>query len=133
MACELIYVTCLFAIKISILALYYRLFSTLSRNFNIALYIVASLTVVGWVIAFFIFLFQCKPFAYAFDKSVEGYCADFNTIYVVTSVINVVINIILLILPLPVVWHLQVSRARKLAISGMFLLGGSYVTHPLQR
>ena len=125
MAGELIYVTCLFAIKISILSLYYRLFSTLSRSFNIAVYVAAGLTVVGWVTAFLIFIFQCRPFAYAFDKSIEGHCVDFNAICVGTSVINVVINIVLLTLPLPVTWHLRVSKCRKLAISGMFLLGGS--------
>lgn len=125
MACELIYVTCLLTIKISILALYYRLFSSLSRTFNIAVYVVAGLTVVGWATALLIFVFQCMPFAYAFDKSIEGHCLDFNIISVVTSAINVVINIVLLTLPLPVVWHLRVSRARKLAISGMFLLGCS--------
>lgn len=124
MACELIYITCLFAIKISILSLYHRLFSSLSRAFNLAVYIVAGLTVVGWVIAFLIFMFQCKPFAYAFDKSIDGHCVDFNAIGVITSVIDVFINIVLLTLPLPVVWHLRLSRERKLGISGMFLLGG---------
>lgn len=125
MACELIYVTCLFTIKISILSLYYRLFSSLSRTFNTAVYVVAGLTVVGWVTAFLIFVLQCKPVAYAFDQSMKGHCVDFNAMCVVTSAINVVINILLLTLPLPVVWHLQVSKCRKLAISGLFLLGGS--------
>lgn len=125
MACDLIYVTCLFAIKISILSLYYRLFSSLSRIFSKAVYVVAVLTFVGWVTAFLIFMCQCKPFAYAFDKSIDGHCVDFHTICIITSVINVLINIVLLTLPLPVVWHLRVSRGRKLAVSGLFLLGGS--------
>ncbi|MCJ1363785.1 hypothetical protein MMC16_002894 [Acarospora aff. strigata] len=127
LAGELIYVTCLFAIKISILSLYYRLFQSHSRTFNIAVYLTACFTVAGWLTTFFVFLLQCDPMTYAFDKSIRGHCVNIKAICVATSVINVVINILLLTLPLPVVWHLHVSKCQKLAISGMFLLGGSVV------
>lgn len=125
MACELVYVTCLFAIKISILSLYYRLFHSHSRAFNIAVYIATALTVAAWLTAFLVLIFQCRPVAYAFNKSIDGHCINFSDLRVATSTINILIDVVLLTLPLPVVWHLRVSRWQKLAISGMFLLGGS--------
>lgn len=125
MASELVYVTCLFAIKISILSLYYRLFHSYSRKFTIAVFVTTSITVVGWLTAFLIFVFQCVPVAYAFDKSLDGHCLDFKQLFIATSTIDICIDVVLLVLPLPVVWHLRLLNWQKLAISGMFLLGGS--------
>ena len=37
---------------------------------------------------------------------------------------NIITDVIILGLPMGKVWHLQMSRGRRLAVSGMFLLGG---------
>ena len=37
---------------------------------------------------------------------------------------NIITDVIILALPMGKVWHLQMSRGRRLAVSGMFLLGG---------
>ncbi len=125
MASELIDIACLFAIKIALLSLYYRLFQSHCRKFIISVYIAAGLIVIGSAVAIFFYVFQCTPFSYAFDKSTGGSCLDIASISVVVAIINAAVNSVLLLLPLPIVWHLRVSKSEKLAISGMFLLGGS--------
>jgi hypothetical protein len=37
---------------------------------------------------------------------------------------NIVVDAILLLLPMPYVWRLKIDTQKKVAISGLFLLGG---------
>lgn len=124
-ASELIYVTSLFLIKCSMLCLYHRIFGTIKRTLTISLYAVSIFNLCCFIIVFFIFLFQCKPINFVWDRTIPGgHCIEFNTLCLSTGVISITTDIVILALPVPMVWSLQLSKTQKLGIIGVFFLGG---------
>ena len=54
----------------------------------------------------------------------KGKCINFTAVVLAAGVINVVTDFTILILPMPVLWNLKVSKARKRMTMGTFMLGG---------
>lgn len=111
---EILYGPHIAAIKSSILLLYLRLFG-IRKSFKIAILMVQGL-VVAWCISIFIasiFVARKPPHT------------QVNTIkYLVgTAIPNVVTDFVILVLPISMVWQLQLSKRRKAALCGVFLLG----------
>lgn len=69
-------------------------------------------------------LFQCLPIRADWNPSVQPRCVNLDVELIILSSINVVTDVTLLALPMPLVWRLQASRSRKLQVSFTFLLGG---------
>jgi hypothetical protein len=115
---------CLLCVKSSILVLYVRLFRT--QTFKRVAFGVWLFTL-GWAIsAFFSNVFQCTPVSYFWNKNQPGTCIPnaLITIGMTNGVLSFVGDLAILCLPLPMVWKLQIDKKRKLALIGMFLLGG---------
>ncbi|KAL9069863.1 MAG: hypothetical protein Q9157_006014 [Trypethelium eluteriae] len=67
---------------------------------------------------------NCVPFKYNWDKSIPGgHCGHTSTSYLVNASWGVVNDIAIWSLPQFIVWRLQMSFKRKLAVSGVFALG----------
>lgn len=56
-----------------------------------------------------------------------------TSLLVSSAAINILTDVSILILPIPIVWHLQITKSQKLAVSGIFLMGGLYVFVPENR
>ena len=70
-------------------------------------------------------ILSCSPVRFTWDLSVSGgHCVHIYGWFISTLVINFVNDIAILVLPIPFIWRLNQSKARKTFISGMFLLGG---------
>ena len=69
----------------------------------------------------------CRPFAKIWDGLLPGTCASGKAIFLASGIINIVIDLIMIILPMPLVWQLQMSQQRKFALSAVFALGILYV------
>ena len=123
---EAIYPACTAATKISILLLYRRIFGTRNACFNYALYIIFILLVGCAISSFFTTVFQCAPIDYIGDNARES-CINLVSALVALGTVNTVLNGAVLILPMPMVWHLQLPLGQKIAICGIFLLGSGYV------
>lgn len=80
-------------------------------------------------------IFQCSPIAYSWNKTiVGGYCINVHVMWIVQDILFLVLDIYVVVLPLPMIWNLQITRPEKIAISGMFLLGSLYVQYsPAER
>ncbi|KAL2816082.1 hypothetical protein BJX63DRAFT_430374 [Aspergillus granulosus] len=109
--------------KISILLFYVRIFQT--RSFKILSYIVGFLVLGHGIGVFFAAVFQCSPVQYTWDKTIPGgSCFDQQAFYRYVSLPNILTDFVILIMPMPVVWKLQTRLTQKLALTGVFLLGG---------
>lgn len=75
-------------------------------------------------------LIQCIPLNYIWDPTVKGYCLKIPLAATILAVFNVLTDVIILVMPMPLVWQLQMGRKEKLQIMGMFLLGGLYASLP---
>lgn len=69
-------------------------------------------------------IFQCTPVSYVFDKDLPGKCVNYNIVAWVHAAINIVQDIIIIVLPIPEVWPLQLTTKKKLGVSAMFGVGG---------
>ena len=126
---EAIYPVCTNATKISILLLYRRIFTTQNPSFKWALYTTFALLVAWAITGFFTTVFQCAPVQEQWEKIiVGGRCINWTAALTALAVINTVLNVSILVLPIPMIWGLQMPLRRKLAIIGIFVIGCGYVT-----
>lgn len=65
----------------------------------------------------------CRPLAYQWDKSINGVCGDQKLSFLIPGVINLVLDILIISLPMPVLWTLQMQTAKKVATSIVFGIG----------
>lgn len=113
----------MFFVKASILYFYHRVFFV-SRTF----------TRVGWAVGLFVFGYsgilaiaatlQCFPLRHIWDPSVGGYCLAIPLASTILAVFNVLTDIVIISMPLPVLWKMQTANKEKIQIMGIFLLGG---------
>ena len=74
---------------------------------------------------------HCKPVFYFWNRRRPGTCLNLTSLLVISSMVNIVTDIRILILPMPTIWRLgQISNPQKLAVSSIFLFGGLYVLTP---
>ena len=120
---EIIYMIAMASIKISILLFYYRLFNSDPR-FRIAVWVMATVVMCWYLTSTLIAIFQCSPIPYNWDRTIPGgQCIRTDTLWIGNSVSNLITDVAILCLPLPIIWRMDVTPRQKIAISGMFLLG----------
>jgi hypothetical protein len=68
-------------------------------------------------------LLLCRPIALNWDKSLEGTCGDNRLFYIWLGIINVVAEAVILLLPLPFIYQLQLKTFKKLIVIGLFSVG----------
>ncbi|KAK8049052.1 hypothetical protein PG994_010782 [Apiospora phragmitis] len=113
---EITYGATITAVKLSILAMYDRLFPTkFMRRAVVSLAIVAMLWYLSVVLVVF---FQCDPIPRSWGATAEGHCVDHYSYYTGLA------DVIILSLPIREVHRLQIVDWQKAAVCGMFLLGG---------
>lgn len=67
--------------------------------------------------------FQCNPIHRAWDLEVEGTCIDLMTFWLVNGAYSIASDIIILVLPLPMIYVLQLPRKVKIGLMIVFGLG----------
>lgn len=111
-------------IKLAVLLLYLRVFSTRRRDsFDRA---VRTLMVVICVFYFALSIAkicQCIPRARIWDSSISGRCVNLSALLVSSGLFNIVSDICILLVPLRGVWSLQIGRKRKVGIYAVFTVG----------
>lgn len=108
--------------KVSILALYYKIFGILPwfrRSCLVVTVIVVAFTIASVMTS----IFQCSPVQFAFDKSGEGTCIDLGKFWFANAGYNISTDVIIVVMPLLVIKTLQLPKRTKLALCGVFALG----------
>lgn len=109
---EFVYVTAFTLPKLTILGIYMRIFTT--RPYRIAVYVLASIIIANMLTAIFMAFSVCQPFAYSWDKTIPGgRCVDLNKVSVWIPFPNILTDAAMLVLPLPLVWRLHITRNQK--------------------
>ncbi|KAI0506159.1 hypothetical protein F5B22DRAFT_660668 [Xylaria bambusicola] len=109
------------AIKLSMLCLYHRIYTTPTfRRWN---YFVMAL-VVAYIITFLpLLLTNCVPLSQYWDPKPGGWCRDTLIYDMATVAANFFLDLAVLILPMPVLWSLKMSIRDKLTVTAMFSIG----------
>lgn len=83
--------------------------------------------VVAWTLAFFFAnLFECVPISVNWTGTGGApppICINETPMYYAEAYSDVATDLLILITPIPMIWTLQMATARKVAVSGVFLLG----------
>ena len=109
--------------KISILLLYRRIFP--QPRLLIILRVVGAFVLCYCTTQFFVLLVQCRPVRAAWDPTVaDPTCIRVNAAYIVIGTFNAVVDIVILCIPIPLLWRLQISIQKKAQLISIFLLGG---------
>lgn len=112
-------------VKIALLAILIRIFGPYKTKI-IFIYVFLGALCVYYIIAEVIKIRMCDPVpAYWLGQTGPGVkCFDQAAALIADSVISVVSDMIILIVPLPLTWSLQMSRNKKLRVMGMLSAGG---------
>ena len=120
-----IYIIAIWLSKLSALAFYARVFSPGNRRFRLVLWTVAGLSS-AWLVGVLISLIlQCNPVQEAWQRLIPGACQDPYNWWLATDTSNFMVDLIVLLIPLPMLWRLQVKPIRKGLIFGVFISGYS--------
>ncbi|KAL8731083.1 MAG: hypothetical protein Q9181_004429 [Wetmoreana brouardii] len=108
--------------KFSLLTFYIHIFAI--RTFRYLAYFVAAI-VSGWALSVVLETFLlCRPFAYNWDPSIKDFtCGDRNAAYIGAGSLNIATDLMVLCLPIPMVWNLQIPRRNKIILSVVFGMG----------
>ncbi|KAI0873870.1 hypothetical protein GGS24DRAFT_501340 [Hypoxylon argillaceum] len=109
--------------KLSILALYYRIF--MASKMRIFILITAGF-VLAWLIEMEVVLgLGCQPIEGWWDASVAitAKCVDKVAFTYSTNVLNLIFDLWIFAMPIPVIMRLNVSRAKRIALCCLFSIG----------
>ncbi|KAJ9254840.1 hypothetical protein DTO207G8_3370 [Paecilomyces variotii] len=115
--------TCVVA-KISIALSIMRL--TVKRVHSIVLWAVISVTTIVGLVFWLMLTLQCRPVAFFWNRTGNGHCLSSDSIITMAYVYSVeaaVCDFTVGILPVFVIWNLQMNRRTKWAVAGILSMG----------
>ncbi|OAA69092.1 hypothetical protein ISF_03467 [Cordyceps fumosorosea ARSEF 2679] len=108
--------------KVATVLLYLRLFP--SPRFRAAAFATLAIIIAASIGSICATIFQCVPVAGAWNHSIEARCINSGQFWVAYAVMNILTDVMVLLLPIPVIKNLSLGRRDKAMLYGLFLLGG---------
>ncbi|KAL4880293.1 hypothetical protein BJY04DRAFT_219289 [Aspergillus karnatakaensis] len=121
---ENLYCVCVGVIKCSMLLLYLRLFP--NKGLRLAVHIALGVTVAWSLASLFSQLFSCKPinhFWNRWDGEHEGHCTSHNALLLAHAIINIVMDVVVIAIPMPILFKLHMSLEKRIGMCAMFAVG----------
>ncbi|KAJ4133299.1 hypothetical protein NW754_016107 [Fusarium falciforme] len=127
-----IYILCGSLSKLALLIFYLRL--SPQRWFRIATWS-TIVFISGYTVGiFFACIFSCKPIAMSWDVTItDGVCINRPSLYIATAVANIISDVILFFLPIPMVIKLQIPPRQKIGLVIIFGIGSLTVVTSVVR
>lgn len=123
--------------KVSFLFFYRRLFVVNKRSSNNVFLIGMIMFVFLWMVGFFLtFLFQCRLNFWALWTSptaIAEHCTSDTPINLAFTITDLITDVAILVIPIPIIWRLNLSLSRKMSITAVFLFGAITVAASLTR
>jgi len=117
-----IYQLCNGFTKLSLLVVYLRL--SHQKWYRVAAWASIVIVVLYTAVITLLMFFHCHPVRRAFDFKIQtGYCLDAGILYMATAVSNILTDIILFLLPTPVVLKLHMGKSLKISAIVIFAIG----------
>ena len=124
-AVDICYTFAILFFKVSALCLLQRIFP--GRSFKRQLWAVGAFVLAYSLVQTFGIIFTCIPISATWDPSVKGRCIKVDDLYLVCSSFNIATDFVMLSLPMPKLWKLNVSKTQKIQLTTFFALGSSLV------
>ena len=118
---SLLWVVAVTLIKISISNLYITIFHV--AWFRRMAYVTMIICVI-YSLAYAVDLFLlCRPFVFNRNNSISSVCGDHMLDSTVTGVILLCLDLMMLSMPMPLLWCLQIAVKKKMALCSIFIFG----------
>ncbi|KAI0405427.1 hypothetical protein F4802DRAFT_597256 [Xylaria palmicola] len=109
--------------KEAILLLYLRIFSGV-KWFKRTCYTLFGCIAAYCFAVILVTIFQCTPIVSAFDKTVtSSNCIQFVPFWYINAAVSIATDLIILVIPMPLIYSLQVQWMQKVALVCVFALG----------
>jgi hypothetical protein len=120
---QVTYAIALGLVKSSLLLSLIRIFHVF-KTFRIIAYL-AMIFCICWALQTILIAFLiCRPVSYNWDQvNQTGKCGNLTSAYVSIGIVDVITDIIIFVLPLPLINQLKMRRSSKFATMGLFALG----------
>ncbi|KAJ1323588.1 alpha-methylacyl-CoA racemase [Microdochium nivale] len=123
-AVQVAYNPILALVKTSILLFLLKLSGVQKPLVRWSIHALNALNISMMIAIFIVVIFQCSPVAAVYDPAVKGTCIKQGLFYVVTAALTVLTDVLVLALPFWIFLDLKISRKKKMAVIGVFALGG---------
>ncbi|KAF4967676.1 hypothetical protein FSARC_4811 [Fusarium sarcochroum] len=118
----LFYMMALFWSKMTFLLQYYRIMEVSNMRW-VCLGAIIAVAMWGASQAIMVFL-QCIPLQAVWDPRIKGRCiANVTKWWYINGIVNIVSDFAIMLLPIPLIWKLNMPRSQKIILSGIFGLG----------
>lgn len=121
----MLWVLAVTTIRASIIILYIHIFpNRIFRNLCHMTLALQFLFLTGTVMADCLI---CRPIAYHWDQTIEGgSCGDQNAFSIYVAILNLLQDVLVVLLPMHLVWNLNLALHKKVGVSCIFGLGLMY-------
>ncbi|GKZ24649.1 hypothetical protein AbraIFM66951_011920 [Aspergillus brasiliensis] len=120
-ACEWFFVVAQAAFRLAILCLYLEIFRgivfrwcTIITMVIVTLYCIASMLTIALI---------CRPINANWNVMIKKTCGDMAKTEYASAGFNFTVDLLIVSLPMPIVWTLQMPKEKKVSVTGAFLLG----------
>ncbi|PPJ55176.1 hypothetical protein CBER1_05425 [Cercospora berteroae] len=121
---EIFYYMTIFCIKLSLMFLYLRLAAELRGWFFYASVGLLVLLILHFITTIAVVATQCVPIHKYWRPSTPGTCIDITAFFYSTSIFTIITDLIMIMLPIPIIWRIPRDRRQKIAILSAFLVAG---------
>lgn len=109
--------------KVSILVFYLRF--SLHRAFRIVVYADMAVVILYSLVGTFEWLYACKPISKSWDLTIStGSCINQVKLFIFSGAMNTITDVVTLILPVIMMWGVQLPLRQKIGVIFVFLTGG---------
>lgn len=111
------------ATKTSILIFYLRMSRNTQKVLRIASYVTLGIVNIAGVVLTFLNAFQCNPVYAAYETESNGKCISIVTLYLCSAPVNIITDLAILVLPIPVLTGMRLPQRQKTVLVFTFALG----------
>ena len=114
--------------KLAMLSLFLRIF--VEKWHRVACYILMGILCATAISTIVANLTQCIPLAFLWDPTIKGHCFNQNAYWAWGSLPNIITDVMMIVLPIPAIWKIQLSWKDKIGVMLTFMTGGMCVFYP---
>ncbi|CAL8583153.1 hypothetical protein XPA_008787 [Xanthoria parietina] len=118
---QIIFACAITVTRFSLLVFYHRIFPV--KRFTVVAIITGCILIAWWIGFIFAIVFSCRPTESFWNKALIDHCVNEHTLSWGVTGSEMAVNVIMLVLPIPWLWHLRLACTKKLALIGLFMLG----------
>lgn len=120
---ELTWVIAMGLIRSSAILFYHRVFSYAGSTFRWFVIGGIGANIVWSLVLGLVVIFQCTPVKGYWDPSIKHTCMTTDSIELGSGITSIVLDLYTLVLPMPIIWKLQMTKTKKALTFATFALG----------